>query len=59
MEFRSDHHRVKTYKLELLSKSFFLPISAAEMGDELTSILAIFKKVEESGGPYLSPPRMA
>ena len=32
------------------SPNLFVQISAAEMGDELTSLLAIFKKVEESGG---------
>ena len=32
------------------SPNLFVQKSAAEMGDELTSLLAIFKKVEESGG---------
>ena len=47
-EFSSDHHRVKTNLSS--SPNLFVQISAAEMGDELTSLLAIFKKVEESGG---------
>ena len=33
------------------SPNVFVQTSAAEMGDELSSLLAIFKKVEESGLP--------